>query len=140
MEKDAEHMQHKKRMSYMHLAHRMEYLYSVLNYAPTKHDTLSTLLALQEELVYQLQHTAGLNPKAFQARYCRAGPAYGASYNIMRALPPDQNSMLQGDLILAYAGMDMRAQTAIAEAVGLEPNPDVLLQDLRDLTIATDFL
>lgn len=97
-------------------------------------------LALQEELVYQLQHTAGLNPKAFQARYCRTGPAYGASYNIMKALTPDQNSMLQGDLILAYAGMDLRAQTAIAEAVGLEPNPDVLLQDLRDLTVATEFL
>lgn len=98
------------------------------------------LLQLQEELVYQLQHTAGLNPKAFQARYCRAGPAYGASYNIMKPLSPEHNAMLQGDLVWAYGGMDVRAQTAIAEAVGLEPSPDVLLEDLRALSIATDFL
>lgn len=89
--------------------------------------------------MYQLQHTAGLNPKAFQARYCRAGPAQGASYNIMKPLAPDHNTMLQGDLMWAYAGMDMRAQTAIAEALGLE-HPDTLLQDLRAVNSATDFL
>jgi hypothetical protein len=38
----------------------------------------------------------------------------------------------------SYAGLDLRAQTVIAEAVGVEPA--MLLQDLRTLSIAANFL
>jgi hypothetical protein len=56
---------------------------------------LLLLPAPQEELVYRLQHTAGLNPKAFQARYARAGPAYGAGFYPVEPLKPADNKMLQ---------------------------------------------
>lgn len=45
---------------------------------------------------------------------------------------------LQGDLLWSYAGLDLRAQTVIAEAVGVEPA--MLLQDLRTLSVAANFL
>jgi hypothetical protein len=45
---------------------------------------------------------------------------------------------LQGDLLWSYAGLDLRAQTVIAEAVGVEPA--MLLQDLRMISIAANFL
>lgn len=45
--------------------------------------------------MYRLQHTAGLNPKAFQARYARAGPAYGAGFYPVEPLKPADNKMLQ---------------------------------------------
>jgi hypothetical protein len=50
---------------------------------------------LQEELVYQLRHTAGLNPKAFQGRYTRAGPTYGAGLTAVKPLKPLDNWLLQ---------------------------------------------
>ncbi|KAF6256641.1 CPSF A subunit region-domain-containing protein [Scenedesmus sp. NREL 46B-D3] len=96
------------------------------------------LQSLQEELVYQLRHTAGLNPKAFQGRYTRAGPTYGAGFTAVKPLKPLDNWLLQGDLLWSYAGLDLRAQAVIAEAVGVEPA--MLLQDLRTLSIAANFL
>jgi hypothetical protein len=45
--------------------------------------------------VYQLRHTAGLNPKAFQARYTRAGPTYGAGFTAVKPLKPLDNWLLQ---------------------------------------------
>ncbi|WIA38397.1 hypothetical protein OEZ86_001723 [Tetradesmus obliquus] len=96
------------------------------------------LQSLQEELVYQLRHTAGLNPKAFQGRYTRAGPTWGAGFTAVKPLKPLDNWLLQGDLLWSYAGLDLRAQMVIAEAVGVEPA--MLLQDLRTLSIAANFL
>lgn len=96
------------------------------------------LQSLQEELVYQLRHTAGLNPKAFQGRYTRAGPTWGAGFTAVKPLKPLDNWLLQGDLLWSYAGLDLRAQTVIAEAVGVEPA--MLLQDLRTLSVAANFL
>lgn len=88
--------------------------------------------------MYQLQHTAGFNPKAFQGRYARAGPAYGAGFAVMKPLKPDENTMLQGDLLWSYAELDIHAQTALAEAVGQERA--TLLQDLRLLSAAANIL
>jgi hypothetical protein len=45
--------------------------------------------------VYQLRHTAGLNPKAFQGRYTRAGPTYGAGFTAVKPLKPLDNWLLQ---------------------------------------------
>jgi hypothetical protein len=45
--------------------------------------------------VYQVRHTAGLNPKAFQARYTRAGPTYGAGLTAVKPLKPLENWLLQ---------------------------------------------
>jgi hypothetical protein len=56
---------------------------------------VSVAWCLQEELVYQVRHTAGLNPKAFQARYTRAGPTYGAGLTAVKPLKPLQNWLLQ---------------------------------------------
>jgi hypothetical protein len=48
------------------------------------------------------------------------------------------SACLQGDLLWSYAGLDLRAQTVIAEAIGVEPA--LLLQDLRSLSTAANFL
>jgi hypothetical protein len=48
------------------------------------------------------------------------------------------SACLQGDLLWSYAGLDLRAQTVIAEAIGVEPA--MLLQDLRTLSTAANFL
>jgi hypothetical protein len=96
-------------------------------------------LITQEELVYRLPHTAGLNPKAFQGRYARTGPAYGAGFSAMgKPLKPADNLMLQGDVLWVYASLDGRAQAAIADAVGA--TAELLLADLRALTQAASFL
>lgn len=87
--------------------------------------------------MYRVPQPGGLNPKAFQARYARAGPAYGAGFTNIKPLRPSDNSMLQGDVLWGYAGLDTRAQTAIAEAVG--DTPATLLRDLRVLTSAANF-
>jgi hypothetical protein len=89
-------------------------------------------------MVYCLQHTAGLNPKAFQGRYARAGPAYGAGFCAIKPLKMSDNTLLQGDLLWAYAGLDVKAQVVIANAVGNDV--DTLLQDLRMMAVAADFL
>lgn len=96
------------------------------------------LSSLHEELVYRLQHAAGLNPKAFQARYARAGPAEGAGHAVLRPLRPADNAALQGDVVWAFAGLDTRAQAVIAEAVGADPTE--LLADLRALSVAATVL
>eukprot|EP00879_Flechtneria_rotunda_P015034 GHRR01015709.1.p1 GENE.GHRR01015709.1~~GHRR01015709.1.p1 ORF type:complete len:893 (+),score=333.95 GHRR01015709.1:49-2679(+) len=96
------------------------------------------MASLHEELVYRLQHTAGLNPKAFQGRYARCGPTYEGAFNIMKPVKPSGNSLLQGDLLWMYAGLDARTQAIIAEGVGVAPTD--LLQDLRLLSVACDFL
>jgi hypothetical protein len=44
--------------------------------------------------------------------------------------------MLQGDVLWSFLDMDQRAQAAVAGAVGCDI--DVLLSDLRALTVATD--
>jgi hypothetical protein len=92
----------------------------------------------QEELVYRLQHTAGLNPKAFQGRYARAGPAYGAGFYPAEPLSPDRNELLQGDVLWAFMDMDQRAQAAVAMAVGCDVS--LLIRDLHSLTVVADFL
>eukprot|EP00775_Hariotina_reticulata_P005379 gene5379-5614_t len=96
------------------------------------------MASLQQEMVYCLQHTAGLNPKAFQGRFARVGPAYGAGLSAIKPLKMSENTLLQGDLLWAYAGLDVKAQVVIANAVGNDV--DTLLQDLRLMTLAADFL
>lgn len=93
---------------------------------------------LQEELVYRLQHTAGLNPKAFQSRYARAGPAYGAGFYPIEPLKPSDNSLLQGDVLWAFLDMDQRAQAAVAMAVGCDVSD--LMRDLQSLTVIANLL
>jgi hypothetical protein len=88
--------------------------------------------------VYRLPHAAGLNPKAFQGRYARAGPSYGAGFTNIKPLRPADNAMLQGDMLWGYAGLDLRAQAAIADAVGADAA--ALLGDLRAMTVAANFL
>lgn len=88
--------------------------------------------------MYRLRHTAGLNPKAFQGRYARAGPAYGAGFKRLQPVKPSDNTLLQGELLWAYADLDARARAAIAEAVGSEPA--ALLGDLRVLAVAAGVL
>lgn len=88
--------------------------------------------------MYRLQHTAGLNPKAFQARYARAGPSYGAGFNPIEPLKPSDNSLLQGDVLWVFAELDQRSQAAVAMAVGCDVCD--LLQDLQALTVAANLL
>lgn len=88
--------------------------------------------------MYRLQHTAGLNPKAFQARYARAGPAYGAGFYPVEPLKPGDNSLLQGDVLWMFADMDERAQAAVAMAVGCDVSD--LLKDLQAMTNAANLL
>lgn len=94
--------------------------------------------APQDELVYRLPHAAGLNPKAFQGRYARAGAAQGGSRAVLRPLRPGDNSMLQGDVVDAYSGLDARSAAAIADAVGAEPAE--LTRDLSAIAAAASFL
>jgi hypothetical protein len=88
--------------------------------------------------VYRLQHTAGLNPKAFQARYARAGPAYGSGFYPIEPLKPSANGLLQGDVLWSFVDLDQRSQAAIAMAVGCDVGD--LLADLQALAVADDLL
>ncbi len=93
---------------------------------------------LQFELGYLLRHPAGLNPRAFRARYSRIHKGLGGSYSWGKPLTPEANQMLQGDLLLRYARLDVRAQAQAAEAVGSTRGQ--LMQDLRSIVAATSFL
>lgn len=88
--------------------------------------------------MYRLQHTAGLNPKAFTSRFARAGPAYGAGFYPIEPLKPSNNSLLQGDVLWAFLDLDVRAQAAIAMAVGCDAGD--LVRDLQQLTVVANLL
>jgi cleavage and polyadenylation specificity factor subunit 1 len=53
------------------------------------------LVNLANELGYRLPHVAGLNPRAFKARYCKVAPALGGGYPSGPPLLPDRNGLLQ---------------------------------------------
>ena len=53
------------------------------------------LVNLAKELGYRLPHVAGLNPRAFKARYCKVAPALGGGYASGPPLLPDKNGLLQ---------------------------------------------
>lgn len=92
----------------------------------------------QDELAYFLPHTAGLNPKAFRARYAKTPRALAGGFTHTRPLPPGGNALLQGDLLWAYVGLDLKSQARLAAALGLARHD--VLADLKALAAATGFL
>jgi cleavage and polyadenylation specificity factor subunit 1 len=101
---------------------------------------LARLRSLQQELALRLPHAAGLNPRAFRGR-TRADPAcLGGGRQWSRPLAPQDNGIVQGDLLLRYASLDLRAQACVADAIGLVGGREQVLADLRALAAATAFL
>jgi hypothetical protein len=92
----------------------------------------------QEELAYFLPHAAGLNPKAFRNRYARTPRALGGGYSHTRPVPPAANTLLMGDLLWRYLGLDLKQQAQVAAALGVTRHD--VLSDLRAFSAATAFL
>jgi len=92
----------------------------------------------QDELSYFLCHPAGLNPKAFRNRYARTPRALGGGCTHTRPIPPSSNTLLQGDLLWRYVGLDLKQQAQVAAALGVTRHD--VLADLRALAGATGFL
>jgi hypothetical protein len=92
----------------------------------------------QEELAYLLPHPAGLNPKAFRNRYARTPRALAGGFSHTRPIPPAANTLLMGDLLWRYLGLDLRQQAQVAAALGVTRHD--VLADLRAFSVATAFL
>lgn len=92
----------------------------------------------QDELAYFLPHAAGLNPKAFRARYARTPRALAGGATHTRPVPPGGNALLMGDLVFRFAGLDLKQQARLAAALGVTRHE--VLADLRAVAAATAFL
>jgi cleavage and polyadenylation specificity factor subunit 1 len=81
---------------------------------------------LEMRLVSALNHTAGLNPKAFRL----TKPAYKMSHN-------HQRNMIDGDLLLRFASLERTKQDELASLVRLTTND--IIDHLLQLHLETSF-
>ncbi|QRV81748.1 cleavage and polyadenylation specificity factor protein [Ceratobasidium sp. AG-Ba] len=92
---------------------------SVSTLTPLDKLQFSRLLLLQGQLIRNIQHIAGLNPKAH--RYVR-------NDNVSRSL---SNGILDGDLLAAFEGLPVAKQVEMTQQIGAER--DKIISDLLQL-------
>ncbi|GLI63466.1 hypothetical protein VaNZ11_006440, partial [Volvox africanus] len=99
-------------------------------------DTAQRLLALQNHMSRNLQHIAGLNPRAFRHRFCRIAKSLGGGESHHAPPSPRTNGLLDGQLLYSFPLLTQQQQQEAAGAV--RSTVKQLMTDLRLIaTLAT---
>lgn len=81
---------------------------------------VSALKALQKELTGGMAHGAGLNPAAFRRRHAKIPPALEGSRPYGAPLGHAVQGLLDGDLLIRYAGLPRAVQARMATKAGVK--------------------
>ncbi|CAG2109128.1 unnamed protein product [Medioppia subpectinata] len=95
-------------------------------FLPVSEKTYRRLLMLQNVLTVSLQHTAGLNPKAFRMIKISRPELMNPSKNI-----------LDGDLLVKFATLSMNEKSDLAKKIGTTPSQ--VMDDLQEIDRVTAY-